>query len=230
MMRMFRIVSSQVWLAALMVLSQGIVVVAQEKQAADPKRFEEAIKAYEAADKTNPPPEGAILFTGASSIRLWKTLAEDFPEHKVINRGFGGSQMSDNVHFADRIVIPYKPKLIVIQAGGNDINAGKSPETVLADFKAYVEKVRAKLPDVRIAYMSINPSPARWSQIEKQKQANKLVKDYVATGKNLDYIDIWDSVLGSDGQPREELFVADKLHPSAEGYKIRTQFVRPHLK
>lgn len=217
-------------LASCVVSSLISALIAQEKKAADPSRFEEAIKAYEATDKTNPPAEGAILFTGASSIRLWKTLAEDFPEHKVINRGFGGSQMSDNVHFADRIVTPYKPKLIVIQAGGNDINAGKSPEQVLADFKAYVEKVRAKLPNVRIAYMSINPSPARWSQIEKQKQANKLVKEYVTAGKNLDYIDIWDSVLGRDGQPRDELFVADKLHPSAEGYKIRTALVRPHLR
>ena len=217
-------------LAGLSFLFVTMSLVAQEKKAADPSRFEEAIKAYEAADKTNPPPEGGILFTGASSIRLWKTLAEDFPEHKVINRGFGGSQLSDNIHYADRIVIPYKPKLIVIQAGGNDINAGKTPETVVADFKTYVEKVRAKLPEVRIAYMSINPSPARWSQLEQQRKANKLVKEYIASGKNLDYIDIWDSVLGSDGQPREELFIADKLHPSAEGYKIRTALVRPHLK
>lgn len=214
--------------SALLPVLLTALVFSQEK--AQENRFEKDIQAYEAADKTNPPPQGAILFTGASSIRLWKTLAEDFSEHKVINRGFGGSQMSDNVHFADRIVTPYKPKLIVIQAGGNDINAGKSPEQVLADFKLYVEKVRAKLPDVRIAYMSINPSPKRWEQVEKQKQANKLVKDYVAKGKNLDYIDIWDSVLGADGQPRDELFVDDRLHPSAAGYKIRAEIVRPHLK
>lgn len=217
-----------VWLSVLLAVSLSALLLGQEKK--QENRFEKDVQAYEAADKTNPPPQGAILFTGASSIRLWKTLAEDFPEHKVINRGFGGSQMSDNVHFADRIVTPYKPKLIVIQAGGNDINAGKSPEQVLADFKTYVEKVRAKLPYVRIAYMSINPSPKRWEQVEKQKQANKLVKDYVVKGKNLDYIDIWDSVLGADGQPRDELFIADRLHPSAAGYKIRAEIVRPHLK
>lgn len=200
---------------------------AQDKPA---NRFEKEIQAYEAADKENPPPQGAILFTGASSIRLWKTLAQDFPEFKVINRGFGGSQLADNVHFADRIVIPYKPRLIVIQAGGNDLNAGKSPEQVLADFKAYVEKVRAKLPETRIAYLNINASPARWAQVEKQKQANQLVKAYIAKGKNLDYIDIFDAMLGPDGKPRDELFVADRLHPSAEGYKVRTSIVLPHLK
>jgi lysophospholipase L1-like esterase len=193
------------------------------------ERWEADIKKFEAADRENPPPQGAILFTGASSIRLWETLARDFPEHKVINRGFGGSQMSDAVAFADRIVIPYKPKMIIIQAGGNDINAGKSPEQVLADFKVFVEKVHAALPYVKIAYMSINASPRRWEQVEQQTKANKLVKDYVAANKNLDYIDIWDSVLGPDGKPRDDMFVADRLHPSPEGYKARTAIVRKHL-
>ena len=85
--------------------------------------------------------------------------AQDYPDYKVINRGFGGSQIADSVYYADRIIIPYKPRLIVLQAGTNDINAGKSPEQVLADFKAFVEKVRAKLPDTRIAFLSINPAP-----------------------------------------------------------------------
>jgi len=192
-------------------------------------RFEKEIAAYEAADKTNPPPVGAIEFTGASGIRLWKTLAEDYPQYKVFNRGFGGSEMSDCVYFAERIVIPYKPKLIVIQAGGNDINAGKSPEQVLADFKAFVEKVRAKLPDVRIAYLSMNPSPSRWAQREKQQKGNALVKAYIESGKNLDYIDFWGAMLGPDALPREDLFVADRLHNNAAGYKIRAEIVRPHL-
>jgi lysophospholipase L1-like esterase len=200
--------------------------------AADPSpslRFEKEIKAYEAADEKNPPPEGAILFTGASGIRRWTTPQEDFPEHKVINRGFGGCGMGDVVYYADRIVIPYKPKLIVVQAGGNDLNSGKTPQQVLADFQALVDKVRAKLPETRIAYLSINPSPARWTQVEKQNEANRLVKEYVAKGQNLDYIDLYDAFIGSDGKPREELFVADRQHHNAEGYKVRTQIVKPHL-
>jgi lysophospholipase L1-like esterase len=204
----------------------------EEKPAAKSpsERWEKEIRAFEAADRKQPPPEGAIVFTGASGIRMWKTLAEDFPDQKVINRGFGGSEMADADYYADRIVIPYKPRLIVIQAGGNDINNGKSPEQVFADFKAFVEKVRAKLPDVRIAYLSMNPSPSRWAQRDKQQKGNQLIREYIAAGKNLDYIDFWDAMLGPDGQPRADLFIQDRLHNNAAGYKIRADIVRPHLK
>ncbi|HEY8746736.1 MAG TPA: GDSL-type esterase/lipase family protein [Tepidisphaeraceae bacterium] len=113
------------------------------------ERWEKEIAAYEAADKQNPPKQGGVVFTGASGIRMWKTLEKDFPDQAVINRGFGGSEMADSAYFADRIVTPYKPRLVVVQAGGNDINAGKSPEQVLTDFKSFVEKIRAKLPGTR---------------------------------------------------------------------------------
>ena len=191
--------------------------------------FEKEIVSYEAADKTDPPPQGAIVFTGASGIRLWKTLAQDFPGLTVINRGFGGSQLSDSVYFAERIVIPYHPKAVVIQAGGNDINAGKSPEQVLADFQAWVVKVRAALPDVRLVYLGQGPSPARWAQRDKQQRANQLVRDYIAAGKNMAFVDIWAPCLGPDGEPRPELYVEDKLHPSAEQYAIRAKLIRPAL-
>ena len=194
-----------------------------------PYRFDDEILAFEAADKTQTPPTGAILFAGASSIRLWSTLAEDFPNLTVINRGFGGSMLSDNIFFADQIVIPYKPKLIVIQAGGNDINNGKSPEQVASDFKAYVAKVREKLPQTRILYLSINPSPARWAQADKQKEANRLIKEYCSSGSNLGFIDIYDAMLGTDGKPVADLFVEDQLHPNAAGYKLRTKLILPHL-
>ena len=105
-------------------------------------RFEKEIKAYEASDEKSPPPTGAILFTGSSSIRRWTSLAADFPEHKVINRGFGGCQLSDVIYYADRIIIPYKPRLVIVGAGNNDINAGKTPQQVFDDFKTLVEKIR----------------------------------------------------------------------------------------
>jgi lysophospholipase L1-like esterase len=197
--------------------------------AKSPERYEKDIRAFEEADKATMPPQGAILFVGASSTRLWKTLGKDFPDQKVINRGFGGSETSDLVHFVDRIVIPYKPRLIVVQEGGNDINGGKSPERVLADHKAFVAKVRAKLPDVRIVITAINPSPLRWAQAEKQKEANRLLKEYAQSADNLDFIDLWDAFLGPDGKPREELYVADRLHNNAAGYKVRAEAVRPHL-
>jgi lysophospholipase L1-like esterase len=210
-------------------LALCIILPAPAAESSLSEKWEKDIQAFEAADKASPPPTGAILFMGASGIRLWKTLAQDFPGLATINRGFGGSHMADSVYFTDRIVIPYKPKLIVIQAGGNDINAGKTPEQVLADFQAFVEKVRAKLPTVRIVFMSLNPSPARWAQAEQQKKANRLVKEYAAGSRNLDYIDLWDAYLRPDGQPRAELFVEDRLHHNAEGYKIRADLTRPHL-
>jgi lysophospholipase L1-like esterase len=192
-------------------------------------RFEKEIVAYEEVDKTAPPPQRAIVFTGASGIKRWKTLAEDFPGLTVVNRGFGGSQISDSVFFADRIVIPYHPKVVVIQAGGNDIAAGKSPDQVLADFQAWATKVRAALPDVRLVYLGQGPSPARWAQREKQQQANQLIRDYIAKGKNMAFVDIWGACLGADGEPRPELYVADKLHPSPEQYQIRAKLIRPAL-
>ena len=192
-------------------------------------RFEKEIAAFEAADKIKPPPQGAIVFTGASGIARWKTLAQDFPSLTVLNRGFGGSQMEDSVYFAERIVIPYHPKAVVIQAGGNDINAGKTPEQVLADFQAWVTKVRAALPDVRLVYLGQGPSPARWAQREKQQQANHLVRDDIAKGKNMAFVDIWAVSLGTDGLPRPELYVPDKLHPSAESYQIRAKLIRSAL-
>lgn len=192
-------------------------------------RWEKEIEAFEIADKKTPPPPDAVLFIGSSSIRLWKTLARDFPNHKVINRGFGGSQIADATHYADRIIIPYKPRLIVLGAGSNDLNAGKSPEEVAADFDAFVEKIRAALPDTRIAFISISPAPARAAQMEKQRKANQLIKARVAGGNNLDYINIYDALLGPDGQPREDLCVADRLHPNAAGYDIRAQIMRLHL-
>lgn len=211
-------------LVALLLFGQ---LFAGEK--AGPERWEKAIRAFETSDRVNPPPQGAILFIGSSTIVRWKTLAQDFPEHQVINRGFGGSQIADSVYYADRIVIPYRPRLIVLRAGGNDIHAGKTPEQVAADFKAFVEKVRAKLPEVRIAYMTINATPSRWANVEREKKANLLIKQYVASGRNLVYIDTFDATLDAEGKPREDLFMPDRLHFNDEGYKILASLVRRHL-
>ena len=183
-------------------------------------RWDKEIAAFEAQDKTNPPPKGAILFIGSSSIRLWKTLAEDLPEHKVINRGFGGSQIEDSVYFVDRMVVPYQPKRIVMYAGGNDINANKTPEQVASDFKAFVTKVHAKLPETRIAYISIAGNPARWSQVERVKRANELIREFTRTDKRLQFIDVFPHMLGEDGKPLPDIFVEDRLHMNEKGYAI----------
>jgi lysophospholipase L1-like esterase len=212
--------------AGLSLVVGGIIPAADSPASS---RWDRAIHAFEQADKRSPPPPGAVLFVGSSSIRLWKSLAYDFPQYHVINRGFGGSQIADCTQFADRIVIPYRPSAIILHAGGNDLAAGKSPARVYADFKAFVEKVRGSLPDTPIAFLALNPTPARWAQADKQKETNRLIREYIAGQKGLTFIDLWDALLGPDGRPRGDLHIADRLHPNAAGYKIRAEIVNRYL-
>jgi len=191
--------------------------------------FENEILAFEASDRTNPPPKDAILFIGSSSIRLWKTLAKDFPKHKVINRGFGGSQIIDSVNYADRIVLPYRPRHIILYAGGNDINGGKSPDQVLADYKAFVAKVHSALPKTRITYISVAPNPARWAQVERVKAANQLIAEHVKADSRLGFINVFPEMLGPNGQPKPDIYVEDRLHMNAKGYELWTGIVGKYL-
>ena len=191
--------------------------------------FEREILAFEAADKTNPPPAGATLFIGSSSIRLWTTLAADFSQHRVINRGFGGSQIIDSVRYAKRIVLPYKPQLVVLYAGGNDINAGKTPEQVAADYRAFVKTVHDALPATRIAYISIAPNPARWAQVDRVRAANSFIEAHTRADKRLAFIDVFPKMLGEDSQPRPEIFNADRLHMNPKGYELWRGIVGPIL-
>jgi len=192
--------------------------------------FEKEILAFEASDKTNPPPKNAVLFIGSSSIRMWKTLAKDFPDYQVINRGFGGSQIADSVYFFDRIVTKYEPRTIVFYAGGNDINAGKSAEIVFDDYKHFVSAVHEKLPATKVVYISIAPNPARWSQIETVREANQLIRDFSAHERGLSFIDVHPDMLGADGQPQPDIYRDDKLHMNDKGYAIWTRIVSEHLK
>jgi lysophospholipase L1-like esterase len=192
--------------------------------------FEKDILAFEARDKTNPPPKNAVLFIGSSSIRMWRTLAQDFPEYRVINRGFGGSQISDSIHFADRIVIPYEPSVILFYAGGNDLNAKKTPETVVADFKTFVAKVRTKLPATHIAYISVAGNPARWSQVEQVREVNRRIREWTGTQPRLSFIDVFPHMMGDDGLPKPDIFIADRLHMNEKGYAIWKRVVGEHLK
>ncbi len=192
-------------------------------------KWEKEISAFEAKDRDQPPEKGGILFIGSSSIRMWKTLAEDFPKHRVLNRGFGGSQIEDSIYYADRIVFPYAPRMIVMYSGGNDINAGTTPQRVADDFRAFVEKVRSRLPEVQIAYISIAGNPKRWAQVDKVKDANARIREYCEKGRNLKFIDTYSEMLGSDGLPKPDIFLDDKLHMNAAGYKIWAGVVGPYL-
>jgi len=198
----------------------ALVLLGQDK--AD--KWEKDIAAFEAQDKTAPPPPNEIVFVGSSTIRMWKT-AEAFPDLKVINRGFGGSEIADSVKYADRIILPYKPRIVVVFAGGNDINAGKTPERVADDFKALAAKIHAALPKTRIYYLSLFPNVKRRAQDEKCVQVNELIRAFTKTDERMGYVDTATKMRAADGGPRPELLRDDGLHMNDDGYKIWNEIV-----
>ena len=200
----------------------------QENPAQDASRWEEAIAAFEQSDQKNPPPKGGVLFVGSSSIRLWD-LDAHFPKIDAINRGFGGSQLSDVVHYTDRIVLPYEPRLIVLYAGDNDIAAGKSPEQVFQDFQQFVNRVRARQPGTKIAFIAIKPSLKRWPLIDKIRDANARIERMCREDDRLTFVDIDAPMLGPDGKPRPELFREDGLHLNEDGYRLWTSLLKTSL-
>jgi len=192
-------------------------------------RWRAEIDALVANDLAQPPPKHAVLFVGSSSIRLWTTLAADFPGVPVINRGFGGSMIADTTQHADRIVVPYRPRLIVLYAGDNDIDAGRTPDQVLIDFAAFVARVRNDLPDAAIAFVSIKPSVARVRLWPQMREANAAIAGWAATQRRVHYVDVATKMLDGAGRPRPELLREDGLHMNAAGYAIWTDALKPLL-
>ncbi|MBB4130777.1 MULTISPECIES: SGNH/GDSL hydrolase family protein [unclassified Xanthomonas] len=216
------LLSSQVQAAALHPAPQ---VPAQVSNAA----WEDDMQRFEASDARQPPPKHGIVFVGSSSIRFWETLAQDFPDKPVINRGFGGSEVRDSTWYADRIVIPYAPRQVVLYAGDNDLNSGRTPEQVRDDVLAFVMRIRRDLPDARISYLSIKPSPSRAQLLPAVIKANELIKAALAPLSRVDFVDIYTPMLDSSGKPRAELFREDRLHMTADGYAIWRKVVAPVL-
>lgn len=214
------------WIAAVLA---ALLPPIQSRAQSQPHRFEAAVRAYEAADKTNPPPRHAILLVGDSQFYRWKTVHEDLAGYTLINRGIDSFEMADLLYYADRLVLPYEPRLIVLHVGGNDVHDGRATTNILADFKAFVARVREKLPQVPIAFTSITPGPSRWSEAPQRTAANQAIKDYAASQPGLLYIDLWDAMLTPDGRPRADLFVADGIHPNHDGYLLRVKIMRPLL-
>lgn len=217
------------WFWPLAVALLGLAAALAAAQNAGADKWEKEIAAFEAQDKQSPPPKDGIVFVGSSSIRRWN-LARSFPDLPVINRGFGGSQLADSANYAARIVIPYRPKTVVLYAGDNDLPSGKSPQQVADDFGAFVKTVRGGLPEAKILFLAIKPSPSRWKFYDQQRQANALIRRQCEAGKNLAFVDVAAPMLGSDGQPQRDLFVADQLHLSDAGYELWAKILMPHLK
>jgi len=202
---------------------------AQTNAASATNGFETQVRLYEAMDRTNFPPPGAILFAGDSQFFRWKTIHEDFPGFNIINRGIDGYETRDLLYFADRIALPYKPRLIVLNAGGNDVHNGRSSEAILANLKAFIAKARAALPNVPIVVCGLSPGPNRWSEANRRVEANQILKDYAASQPGLTFIDVWQPMLTPAGQPRPDLWMDDGIHSNHAGYLIRAQLLLPAL-
>jgi lysophospholipase L1-like esterase len=193
------------------------------------QRFEKQVQEYEASDEKSPAPRGAILFAGDSQFFRWKTIHEDLAGFTLINRGIDSFQLPDLLHYVDRLVLPYEPRLIVLHVGGNDIHNGRTPDQLLADFQSFVARVRTRLPDVPIVYSGITPGPGRWDEAPQRVVANRVLQQYIATQPGLAFVDLWSPMLAPDGKPREDLWVADRVHPNHAGYLIRVNLTKPLL-
>jgi lysophospholipase L1-like esterase len=213
-------------LVLLLTILAGQVLYANEPLQPDPNRFAEEIKAFTQWDNKNSFPADAVLFVGSSSIRMWGTH-KSFPDLAVINRGFGGSHISDINYYFKRVVLPYKPKLIVFYAGDNDIASGKSAQKVLEDFRLFTGMVREVFPRTPIIFISIKPSESRWNYWPAIQQANDLIRQLCESDNKLTFVDAGSVLLNKQSQPDNTYFLADKLHLNDKGYQQWTQVLRP---
>lgn len=204
------------------------VALGAEEGAEKASRWEKDIQQFEQWDRKNSYPKDGVLFVGSSSIRMWPTR-ESFEDLPVINRGFGGSQISDSIDFFERIVKPYQPKVVVLYAGDNDIAGGKTPQRVFDDYRKFVALVHEAMPKTSVIFVGIKPSGSRWSMWPAMKKANEMVEDFCKKDKRLMYFDSATPLLGADGEPRGNLFLEDRLHLNADGYKAWTKLLRPTI-
>jgi lysophospholipase L1-like esterase len=195
------------------------------------QEWESSIRAFERQDEVHPVPPGVIVFTGSSSIAYWSSLVDDMKPLAVINRGFGGSEYTDVDHYADRIVIAYRPAAVVVYAGDNDLASPgrKNAQSVARDVRQFVQVVHAKLPETWIFVLSIKPSILRWKAWPEMQQANQLIQGFLRTQDHAAFIDVASPMLDQRGLPSNDLFVADGLHPSARCYALWTSVIKPIL-
>lgn len=206
-------------------LSAGHFLAAQNLS-----HWEKVITAFEQEDQVSKPPRKPIVFTGSSSIQLWETLAQDFPNKKVLNRGFGGSQTFEVLQLADRIILPYRPRQVVIYVGDNDLAAGKTSAQIFTDFKALYTKIRQGRPKTHVTFISIKPSPSRKHLLPAIVQTNQLIRDFLQMQRRTGYVDVYQLMLTPLGKFNPALYQADSLHMTEAGYRIWAAAVRPALK
>lgn len=214
------------FLSLLMPALLSVAIAAPDR---NPARFANEIKAFDAADAKSPPEKGGIVFTGSSSIRMLK-LAEVFPGLKALNRGFGGSHISEVNHYLDRCVLRYEPSTVVFYCGGNDLWDKKTPAQVEEDFTEFRTRLFEKVPAARLIVMAIRPSPARVSIREVEAAMNLRFQKAAEADKRITYVaGSWERFLEDAGKPEPELFIKDGLHMSDAGYAIWKELLTPLL-
>lgn len=193
--------------------------------------FINEIKAFRKADSITMPPKNAVLLIGSSSFTKWKDVQDYFPAHTMLNRGFGGSSLTDVTYYANDVILKYKPKQILIYCGENDIAGSSSvtADTVLERFKTLYTIIRSKFKRVPIAFISMKPSPSREKYLATMQKGNALIKSFMEQQKKAAYIDVYSSMLDANGKVLTHIFIADKLHMNAEGYKIWQGVIAPYL-
>lgn len=195
----------------------------------NPLRFKDEVDSlvtlHGSADKSN-----LILFTGSSSIRLWKDLGSTFTKHNVVNMGFGGSEMADLLYYADRLIIPFQPKQIFIYEGDNDISMGRTIEQIISTADSLLVLIRKHLPESEVIFITPKPSIRRWALKEKYESYNKRLKAWTAQKKNVRYADVWTPMLDAKGTVQQDIFIEDNLHLNAKGYSIWTNTLRKYLR
>lgn len=191
--------------------------------------WEKEIQKFEQQDQVEMPAPGGILFVGSSSIRGWRSVAEDYPGRHVINRGFGGSEIGDVLHFFDRVILRYQPRQVVLYAGDNDIASGKSAETVFGNFQKLVGKFEEELPDTELIFLSIKPSTARWEMYPQMSKVNSMVEELAQRKENVTYVDVSSAMLNQEGVPNESYLLGDGLHMTQEGYELWARILEPYL-
>lgn len=189
------------------------------------------IQNFKKQDSVQPPPQHAILFVGSSSFTKWTDVADYFPGYSIINRGFGGSVLTDVIRYAYDVILPYHPKQVVIYCGENDLAASGSikAEDVVLRFKTLFGMIRQNLPAATISFISLKPSPSRQHLFSEMKKANAQIKTYMQSQKNASFINVFDAMLTNRGDPKGELFVNDRLHMNASGYAIWQKIITPYL-
>jgi lysophospholipase L1-like esterase len=208
------------------------IVAARPLQAQDLPPFFNDIRAFKKQDSLQHPPKNAILFTGSSSFRFWTTVQDSFPGYKIVNRAFGGSTLPDVIRYANDIIIPYKPKQVVIYCGDNDLATKDTTingDSVTNRFITLFNIIRNKLPNTSIVYVSIKPSPSRQHLMPKIEAANNQIRDFLQAKKKTAFVDVYHKMLNPDGTPRKELFKEDMLHMNAQGYTIWKAALQQYL-